>query len=500
MPLAQFVIPTPSDIRDGFLRTLRNGLIARGVANPNVGQGSDWWLEGTALADELAPAFANQVVKADAAMPDTATGADLVRLAGIYGVPQRTPQGASGGIVVASSGVAGVAVGAQLVDTKGKRYGVLVGGAYGNGATIPVRGVDTGPDTNHAAGDLLTWVSPPVGFSQTAKVAGGGLTGGVGVETDDSLRARLLDHLRNPPAGGNWSHVVELAEAASGSVQKAFVYPGLDGPATFGVCVCGPLRYDATAGNYTRALTSDQVATVAGYVAANMPQHAQMTCLGVADVQDDVVVQMSLPAAASAGGPGGGWTDASPWPRPTAASNVHVAAVLVSGTQFEIEETGSAMSGTCVVGQTKIAWFDRANGTIRTSTVIAKTAGGTGEFLITLDPTAPFPGIAVGDYVFPASENVAAYGAAWLDAMSRLGAGQWTDAIARLPRASRMPLTSQEWPSDLTAIQLRALSDAGPEVLDVQYGARLYTSPAVPAGTSYPPKVLVPRQFAIYPI
>ena len=501
--LNTFVVPTPDEVRDDFLRVIRNGLIARGVPSPNVSQGSDWWVLAEAVRNQIVPGLANASVKADSAMPDTANGADLDRVAGIYGIVRRPTQGAVGFVNVSPSTASFVTAGTQLVDVSGKRYAVRANTALPRGVTlVGIEAVDPGADTNLAAGTSLAWVAPPAYCAPTATVGAGGLTGGIDDETDGDLRDRLLAHLRTPPAGGNPQFVAELAEAASGAVERAFVYPGLDGPATFGVCIVGALTYDATLG-YTRGLSPLLVADVAAYVAARMPAHANMTLVTPTDVaasspcvDTDVSIGISLPLAASAGGPGGGWLDAAPWPQiPGGATRVSLVGFLDALTfTINASEVG------CVPGLTRIAWYDPTLGTFRVATVTAVANAGVNTCDVTLDPSQPFAGIASGDYVCPASESLDAYGKAWVAAMAQLGPGQWTTDANRLPRAARRPLTSQSWPSDLTATQLRAVSDVGAEVLDVSYLYRSSSTPGVPASTSASPKILVPRRLGFYQI
>lgn len=73
---------------------------------------------------------------------------------------------------------------------------------------------------------------PTLGAS--GAVMSGGLGGGADIETDDSLRARVLDRKRRPPQGGAYSDYEQFALAVPG-VLKAWAWPFADGPGTVGL-------------------------------------------------------------------------------------------------------------------------------------------------------------------------------------------------------------------------------------------------------------------------
>jgi len=410
-----------------------------------------------------------------------------------------------------------VPVGTQLIDAGGQRFQVTSGGVYANGALIPIAGIDAGAITNHVLGDVLQWVSPPPFAAAKVLVAIGGLTGGIDADSQQVLRARLLDRLKHPPTGGNWAQVTQWAEASNAAVQKCFVYPALDGPATQGVCLLGYLSFDPVL-KFSRGIPASVTQQIASYVVAQAPQHANTTFtsptsrpLPNPNLQTDVSISMTLPASltASPPGPGGGWVDATPWPK-LYGGNLYAAVFIVtSPTQFQIVGFLGAAGTTpkfseLLPGVTRIAWFNKASyaaggPAMVVSTVISAT-GSDGNVVVTIDPQAPFNGIAPGDMICPASERVEVYAQTMLASFQSLGPGQWTTDTNRLPRASRYPLTSQAWPSDLTAAQLKDMSNAGSEVLDVAYLYRTQSSPGVPADTTKCPNVLVPGNFGIYPM
>lgn len=499
-----FAAPTPTEIRDNILRTTRNGLIARGIANPNVSEKSDHWVRATALANELAPVFSNQQIRCDQLMPDTALDADLGRILAIFGDSFQPAGGSSGNIVHSASASGLVSVGTQLIDSSGNVFEVAIGGIYANGATIPVQAVDVGESTNHLAGDVLQWVSPPAYAAATVLVATGGLTNGTNADTNESARERLYAHLQNPRQAGNPAQIIDWAAEASTAVAAAYSYPALDGPATEGLCVVGQLTYDSTAG-FSRSLSATVVSTVEAYVNAQLSPRTLLTCETATDVDADISIGLALPDAAAAGGPGGGWWDANPWPILNGASTRVYVSSVTSTTQFTLtsDEASTTPSATNLVdGVTQISWFSpvewyAGRAAVQTSTVVSHS-GTTGALVVVVDK--PFIGIKAGDYVFPGCENAETYAQALMTSLASLGPGQWTADPNRLTqgRALRRPYTNKSNPSDLTATVIRAITDSGEEVSDGAFLYRSVTTPGVPATTASPPNILVPRSIGFY--
>lgn len=503
--LNTFAIPTPADLLADFLRTIRNGLIRRGVSNPNVGVDTDWYVLGSAVVSMVAPGFANLVVKADQQMPDTASGTDLERIAKMFGLSPRAAVGASGDATLPTTSVVPL-VGAQCIDSAGKRFEVTARdvGAH----SVTVQAVDGGADTNRAAGEILTWVAPTAGMAPTAVVAALGLIGGTNAEDttaggQSGLGARLFARLRFPPGGGNWPQVAQWAEEASGSVERAFVYPALNGPATLGVCVVAACTSYSETDGWLRRISDVELLKVSGAITAELPEHVNATAKtpAIADhVAAHVSLGLTLPDARAIGGAGGGWLDAVPWPVAN-ASGVHLGRCQVTtatdATHIVVRVEGSERPTPYV---TRVAWWDSANKAFVTSTVHAYSDVSAPLISLTLDPAAPLTGVAVGDMICPAAERLDTYGLALWESIAALGPGEWTSNVDALVYAARKPASSDAMPYALTATQLRAVSSTGDEVLDVSWLYRAATTPGVPSTTADSPKILAPARIAFYPI
>lgn len=501
------ITKTPSQTRADYLRTIQNGLINLGVTNPNVSENSDFYVTGTALADQLAPIYNNVEIAADAMMPDTATGSDLDRCLATYGLSRRPPAQASGQITIVTSAPTLVPLGSELTSTIGQVYAVSVGGTYSDGDVIPVTSNDAGAVTNLAKDEILVWTSAPA-FTQSTAVVSLAITGGVDAEDDETARARLLSRLQSPPASGNWSHVVEIAESTDPVVQKAFCYPCANGPSTLHIAVAGY----PTSVSKSREIDSFKLnAVITPTIQGNLPEYVESVITTVEDVPTDVAFRLTLPLATSAlsslsgPGPGGGWLDPSPYPSVAPTSSNYFCAITVVTDSSHI--TVASVPGIPpTAGVSRIHWIDRTNWTVKQATISSFT--GTGPYALTLD--TPFVGVAVNDWIFPASVNAQAYVNAVLQGFKLMGPGEKTDQIGVLPRALRKPRPSSSFPSSIDTQMLKYLTSVGDEVQAADYYYRDITTPAVQAATTVvtpalpslignAPKILVPRNLAFYP-
>lgn len=499
---------TPEQIKEDYLRTIKVGLVDIGVPNPNVSEGSDYYVQATAISEQISAVFNNLEFTADQQMPDTAVEADLDRILSIYGLERRPAGGAAGQITIECSAPTLVATGTQLQSSLGVVYQVTVGGTFSDGDTIDVSSVDVGAKTNLAAGALLTWVGAPAFTKATAEVTRA-ITGGVDEEDDETARARLLSRLANPPGAGNWQQVAELAEATDPVVQKAFVYPAANGPSTLMVAVVGyPSEASKSRVVDSTKLNSIIIPTILG----NLPEYVETTITTVEDVPVDVAINLTLPLATSSSstisgpGIGGGWIDPTPWPTVNLSSHYFIPVTTVTdSTHFRVSvPTGLAPTN----GVSKVNWIDKTSWKVKQATVQTGTLISPGIYELAID--TPFVGIAANDWIFPASVNAQTYLDSLLEAFKLMGPGEKTDLVALLPRASRKPRPSSSYPMSVDSSLLRYVINAGDEVLTASYHYRGTSTPAtqvtsstitpaLPGSITAAPKILIPRQIGFYP-
>lgn len=160
----------------------------------------------------------------DQIFPDTATG-EYLRGHWTDRVPALYASVAVGTVI--QTGVAGAAIPSGLVyqSPSGKRY--YTGKSYTIGedgkAAVYVTAEESGSASNADAETELTIVSAlTTGLDSTAKVANGGIKGGVDGESDEEYLARVLEYERNSVRYGKTGDFAAWAQDASSEVTKAF--------------------------------------------------------------------------------------------------------------------------------------------------------------------------------------------------------------------------------------------------------------------------------------
>ena len=530
VPLFTIQTKAQPDIRADILRTVSNHLKSLGIANPNVGPLSDYYGIADGIANEICVGLVNGIVSTDNQIPDTAAGPNLDRWLALFKLARRAATQSVGLILPAYSlaqGYTTIPLGSTLLDAFGLRYQVSVGGSYGPGNPgggqpanlyVPVLSQDAGVATDHANGDVLTWVSliPYVGPQVTVGTTGGsdGLAGGNDSEAlqDEPPRQRLYSKLQFPPLGGNWAHVAQWARESSPAVQDAGVYPALIGPGSFMFAVWGAPQtigvLSATSKN--RSLPGAIITgTVVPYVQGKYPGRTVVVGTSTADQPTDVALLLSLPAAttSSPSGPGGGWLDGTPWPSSIGGAAPCVVTSAASSTVFTVNAATPPQAGV-----SHIAYVSPSNWQLYTAIVLSVT-GTPGAYVVTVDTPWPNLTLDFATYprvaVFPQATQQLNYLAAAFAGFAALGAGEWATSLVILVRAFRHPSTSQIWFSSLDANFLRAVSGAGQEVLSAGYLFRERISPTVPVVpvvtasdpftlTSAPPNLIVPRSISWY--
>lgn len=218
-----FTTPLLPDIRTELLRDLQNL-----HPDADVAVDSDNYVRATVLASAIEGLYQHQQWIVKQIFPDTAETEQLDRHAGLHGITRKVAAAATGSITF--NGTAGSAIGAG-VESKtadGLAFVTTAGGNIGGGGTVSLAAQASLPGVagNVAAATALTLTSPPAGVASAATVVS--MSGGANTETDTDLLARLLDVLRNPPAGGNVYDYRRWAQEVAG-VESAFVYPGRRG-------------------------------------------------------------------------------------------------------------------------------------------------------------------------------------------------------------------------------------------------------------------------------
>jgi uncharacterized phage protein gp47/JayE len=202
----------------------------------DVGDDSDYFIRGIGVASAAAGLYAHQEHIFRQILPDLADHDVLLRHAALRGLTQNPATFAQGAITVTGAAGTIIPVATAFKSAGGVVYltSVIATIPAGGSCTVPAR-----PATSGAAGNAESGTA----LSNTVAVAGMDIAGfidimqgGNDLEDDEHLRARLLDLIRHPPAGGNARDFKRWAEEVPG-VYKAFVYPTRRGPGTVDVVI-----------------------------------------------------------------------------------------------------------------------------------------------------------------------------------------------------------------------------------------------------------------------
>jgi hypothetical protein len=479
--------PTANELRDQILRDLTYYGQVHGITF-NVKKGSEHYATAQALANRLVVAIANNRISHDQRNPLIAEGDDLYDMARVYGIVERDASVSAGSVSVKVGGGSSVTIpaGWQATGPNGKKYVTTGAATVSNGGSVDMTSVDTGEDTELDTGDQLTWDSAAIALLlNPATVESPGIVGGEDTDDVEDIRRRFLDKLAAQAIGGNGASIKEWSEEPSAQVSAAFVYQGLMGPGSLSSCV---IRDQGD-----RTVTGAVVDLCRQNLQAELPGGVISINLTTCSPENlDIVLGAVLPLPRSAGGAGGGWRDADPWP----AALVKVTAIV--GTTLTVNGSTSP-----IVGQSIGLWNRTdTDAPVMTERTVLTVGGSSGAWTITLDGAIGFVG--VDDYVSAGASGLVQYAADVYAEFVKLGPGEKTENEDLLPRSARYPSPEVTAPYTLTAKQLAPVLDAYDELLDLTYSATYEsgtttprTTPSIPATTSDAPKILVCRRLAI---
>jgi uncharacterized phage protein gp47/JayE len=171
------------------------------------------------------------------AVPFTSTDEFLEGWAALKGVFRLPARPASGSITF--TGVAGTVIpsGAGVVRSDGSAYTTTEAATIGVGGTVTVTATAnpdptglTGAFGNTVQGAVMT-LSQSIAGVQSNGIASAEFKGGLDLESNDSLRSRMLTAYQQPPQGGGNSDYEAWAKQAPG-VTRAWCVPNGFGPGT----------------------------------------------------------------------------------------------------------------------------------------------------------------------------------------------------------------------------------------------------------------------------
>ncbi|WP_336331650.1 baseplate J/gp47 family protein [Pseudomonas putida] len=229
-----FQPPSYDSIRDGILRDIRSLL-----PDADIGSDSDNFIRSAAVAAAIEGLYQHQAWLYRQIFPDTADEAELLHHAGNRNIRQRSAVAATG--TVQLSGTSGITLSAGSV-LKHVASGALLNTTAvakldaSGAAPVSVVAQAVGVSMNGLSGPVML-TSPPLGIDAMAAI-NVPLAGGSDIESPASVLVRLLELLRNPPAGGADYDYKRWALEVDG-VASATVLPKRRGPNTVDVVITG---------------------------------------------------------------------------------------------------------------------------------------------------------------------------------------------------------------------------------------------------------------------
>lgn len=602
MPLTTFQAPSFNTILQSLLNDYRALTTFYGY-NLSVDPGSEIYLRFSAMAGQMAVLYQLMNTLTNSKLIDTATGADLDRVANDFGLQRRGAISASGFVQLAASVSQTLIAGVTLTGPNALQYQVTTTGIYNPNQNVPVNSVDTGTAANLAIGNIMSWTSPQPNMKSTCLVSIA-ITGGANAEDDDTLRSRLYLTLQSPPQMGNNQQVVTLSGSVDSIIQQAYVYANFNGAGTQLVALTGyqttsyigrdvpHLQLDGYVKPYgISQLQPGLIAQTGGYGAYNQftlaaanpgqnlsndtsaiygqlpgpianPYATVITTVNNTPSDIGAVLTLPYPVGAGTNGFGNGWQDFTPWPNPDGyfVQDGYCKVVSVQGVGTTIGgQTGFGITvrapssgavhtnppfasslaysnNTPTPGSTHIQWINRSDlqdsgWLVVTATVLGATDNGNDTWSVVLDTPLVFgpggtdfygsqavwtdgyehAGVAVGDFIFPASVNAQNYLNTLMQQYALLGPGQVTSNQGLLVLgATRYPSANAQFPNVMGVQVERALVTNNNEV----YAASLnsssfapgaqpnlgaaYNTAYVPPAVNAPPNIYVPRNIGFY--
>jgi uncharacterized phage protein gp47/JayE len=181
--------------------------------------------------------YGNIQFVADQILPDRGGEDAVIRWSQILGLPLRYATAATGEVAFTASSGAELPNGSRLTRSDGVAYETTATAVESGGIiTATVESVDTGASTNTIAGATLSLQSPVSGVATSGIVGDDGIAGGRDDDDIETLRAFVLERLRQPTRGGSSSDYQRWAREVDG-VANAYVSAQQLGPGTVVVAI-----------------------------------------------------------------------------------------------------------------------------------------------------------------------------------------------------------------------------------------------------------------------
>lgn len=432
-------IKTPSvdQIRTRLLSTIQNSLISKGISEPNVGFGSDYYIRAQSMAEQIQLSNDLSMQKFNSLQSETATSTDLEYLANSKGLYRKEPAQATGYITVSlsSSSVLIPALTELSSPDNGSVYTVFTDTTVtAANPYVKVVSKNVGSNANIAAGFYLTFSRPPT-YIATKALIYTDIAGGSDIESDASLQSRLIQLEQNPPTSGNVGDIIRVAMDSHPLIKDVYVYPCINGPASANVCVMQDYN---TLTDKTRDIADVNVLNlVQSNLANTMPPYAEYFVFTAQPDNVDVSVYMSFE--------NNQFVDDLPFPTifPSVSpylselNSSTITAISTDKLQITFSSTRNAFGyrNKINIGYiTSTYEYKQVEATLISATFQSSPYT---AWLITANLSIPM-NVEVDQYIFPALKDGQLYVNTMVEYISKLAPGQKTTNVY-MTRAKRQP-------------------------------------------------------------
>ena len=226
-----FIVPSQEEIRDDILGDWRNL-----DDKVETAADSDNHIRASGFAGAVEGLYQFAAWGINQFFPDTADIENLVRFAAARGITRRAAANALGTVRFTGSPAAVIAQSTVIQTADGQQYQTTQDGAIGGDGTanLPAEAGTAGSIGNQVDNTPGTLQTAPTGVDSAVMLLQ--MNGGSDAESQSSLLTRVLDRLRQPPAGGNKYDYASWALDVPG-VTSAITYPTRRGIGTVDIAI-----------------------------------------------------------------------------------------------------------------------------------------------------------------------------------------------------------------------------------------------------------------------
>ena len=274
---------------DIISRTLSD--VTSRLTNPHILRRSNAAIYSRALAGAAHGLYGYIQWVSNQLIYDTAEQSMLDRWCSIWGIVRIQPTYSTGLMGIYGTNGSTLLSGAIFTAFDGTQYQSTADGTIAAGTwAVPVIALTIGAIGNRPTFQNYTLQNPPSGIN--ANCDSNGMTGGSDLETDDSVRNRLLTRIKQPPQGGDAADYVSWALSVPG-VTRAWVSPLELGAGTVTV------RFMMD-GTYSDGIPlSGDVTNVTNYIATLRPVTASVTVVAPIASVVNFTISGLLPTSAA---------------------------------------------------------------------------------------------------------------------------------------------------------------------------------------------------------